>query len=136
MGIVRVASLAAKLAGEPEARMRLHLQVDQLGRELGQSIVAALREAILNDNVLALDVAALAQPQEKALDHKCPALTRANRQKADSGCFPGLLTARQKAGEGQGQSALQKPPTTEAMSPTHSTRTIRHHAFSDAESGQ
>jgi hypothetical protein len=40
----------------------VHLEPDQLRREVSQPIVFALRITVLNDEVLALDIAKLAQP--------------------------------------------------------------------------
>ena len=91
-----------------EARRRagrqdeLHLQSDQFGRERGQPIVAVLREAVLDDDVLALDVAVLAQSLEKALDQERPALARADAQKADPVDLPGRLRL---GGERRGEEA-------------------------------
>src|SRR5439155_15099435 len=89
----------------------LHLQVDQLGGELGKPIVAVVREAVLDDDVLALDAPVVAQPLEKSIDQERPAVARATGQKTDPVDFRGwwrLLAARQEADTDQGQAALEE----------------------------
>jgi hypothetical protein len=133
IGIVVVASLAAKLAGEPEATITSTFSATSSAASTGEPIVAVLREPVRDDDILALDVAELAQSLEQALDEERPALARADRHKTDPGCFRGLLAARHKTGYDQGQSVLQKPPTTMTIHATCRSRTLQHHEFSDAE---
>ena len=72
IGIVPVACLAAKLAGEPEARMSSTFRATSSAARSGSRSLRPSEEAVLDDDVLALDVAVLAQPLEKALDQKRP----------------------------------------------------------------
>ena len=60
IGIVPVAFLAAKAGRSRRRDDDVYLEADELGRELGQPLVPALRKSILDDDVLALDLAKLA----------------------------------------------------------------------------
>jgi hypothetical protein len=89
----------------------LDLHGDELGRERGQPVVAVLREAVLDDEVLALDVAALAQTLAKPFDHEGAALAGADGQKPDPRDLSGLLTddlVGQKAQGCHGRASLQE----------------------------
>jgi hypothetical protein len=66
IGIVVVASLAAKLAGEPEATITSTFSATSSAASTGEPIVAVLREPVRDDDILALDVAELAQSLEQA----------------------------------------------------------------------
>ena len=57
-----VACLAAKLAGEPEATMRSTLAATSSAASSGSRSLRPFGEAVLDDNVPALDVTVLAQP--------------------------------------------------------------------------
>jgi hypothetical protein len=54
----------------------IHLEPDQLRREVSQPIVSALGVSVFDDEVLALNIAELAQPLQE-----CITLTRVSRQR-------------------------------------------------------
>lgn len=111
--------LGSKVSRRAGGHDEIHLQGDQLGGQHGQLIVPILREAVLDEDVLALDVTALAQSLEQAIDHEPPAFARADSQKADPGDFRALpaehLAAGQQADAGQDQTPLQELATAVAL---------------------
>ena len=66
MGIVTVASLAARVAAGPRDD-DIHVETHELGREVGQAVEFSLRLSILNDNVFTLHLAKLAQTLPECL---------------------------------------------------------------------
>src|SRR5262249_30415530 len=72
----------------------IDLASDKLGRELGGSVAAAFRPAILNREVTALDPAKFAQPLQKSGDPWAPGRGRGRAQKAEGRQLSGLLRAR------------------------------------------
>ena len=66
MGIVAVASLAARVRSPTGCDDDVHLETHQLGRERGKPIEISLRGSPLNDNVFPLDVPEFAQPWRNA----------------------------------------------------------------------
>ena len=65
MGIVVVACLAARALATPTARMQIHRQADQLGREVGEPVEVPLRIAVLKGDMLSLHIAEIAQPLDE-----------------------------------------------------------------------
>src|SRR5215211_8289522 len=72
MGIVLVASLIAVTPCVPHDTMRLHLEPDQLGRQVGQPVNPILRISIVDDNILALNPPELAQPLPERVEQGRP----------------------------------------------------------------
>src|SRR5215211_1549666 len=72
MGIVLVASLIAVTPCVPHDTMRLHLEPDQLGRQVGQPVDPILRISIVDDNILALNPPELAQPLPERIEQGRP----------------------------------------------------------------
>ena len=68
MGIVPVACLAAARGWRRRGYDDVHLEPDQLGREIGQPVVLILRKSIVDDNVLPFKPPELAQPLPERLD--------------------------------------------------------------------
>ena len=68
MGIVVVASLAARVGWRTGGDDDIHLETHELGRKRGEAIEFSLCIAILNDNIFPLHVAKLAQPLPQRLD--------------------------------------------------------------------
>ena len=62
MGIVTVASLAARVVCRTTGDDDVYLETHEFGRQRGESIELSLRISPLNDNVFPLHVAKLAQP--------------------------------------------------------------------------
>src|SRR5262249_15618184 len=60
------------------------LEVDKLGRNLGQTLVVSLRPPILDDDVAAVDPAELAKPLHESGDPLALGRTRARTQEPDS----------------------------------------------------
>jgi hypothetical protein len=76
----------------------VHPQSDQLGGKLRQSFEIARREALLDDEILALDVAELAQllaKRVKVLPRE-PIISRGSYEIADARRFSGLLRPRRE----------------------------------------
>src|SRR5262249_22989404 len=48
-------------SGSAHSHNHIHLEPDQLGREVGEPLLTPLRRAVLNDEVLALDIPEVAQ---------------------------------------------------------------------------
>ena len=68
MGIVVVASFAARTAGAVLRDDDVDFEMNQLGREVGEPLILPLRTSVLDDDVLALDLTELAQPLPECLD--------------------------------------------------------------------
>ena len=68
MGIVAVASLAARVAVGTTRDDDVYLETHQFGRERGEAIEFPLCISILNDNVFPLHVPKLAQTLPECLD--------------------------------------------------------------------
>ena len=68
MGIVEVASLAARVAAGPRRDDDVYLETHQLGRERREAIEFSLRISPLNDDVFPLHVPKLAQTLPECLD--------------------------------------------------------------------
>ena len=81
IGIVVVACLAARAPGTAVGHDDVDLEPHQLGRELGKPVVLALRPAELDDEVLALDVAELAQARPECLQPGCDPAAEAGPRK-------------------------------------------------------
>jgi hypothetical protein len=60
--------LGRQRAGHRCRHEDVHVQPDQLGDERGEALGLALRRSVLNGNVVALDVAQVAQPLPEGLD--------------------------------------------------------------------
>src|SRR5215813_14100483 len=71
MGIVEVASLAARVTVGPPCDDHVYLETDQVGSKLGQSVGFSLRRPPINDNVFSLHIAKLAQTVPERLDTGC-----------------------------------------------------------------
>src|SRR6516164_7202738 len=69
-------------------------ELDQFGNETGVSIELSLREATINDHVLAFDKSALLQAFEEGSTSRLRRDGRIIRQKADTIDFPRLPCAR------------------------------------------
>jgi len=67
MGIVVVASFAARVAGSVRGYDDIHVETDQFGREAGEPVELSLGVPEVDREVLALDVAELAQSPLKSL---------------------------------------------------------------------
>jgi hypothetical protein len=96
IGIVLVASLAAR-------RLRNHrnndvnLELDQLCRKISEPVEFPFRESVLDDDVLSLDIAKLAQPlPESLVAGQEPSGCRARRQVTYPGDLARLLRARRQ----------------------------------------
>ena len=59
--------LGSKGRERPAGHDDVHLEPEQLGREVGEPLGLPLRISILDDDVLALDVAEVAQPLAERL---------------------------------------------------------------------
>ena len=81
MGIVVVACLAARAAGVPLRHQDIHLETDQLGREVGEPLELPFRPAVLQDEVLAFDIAERAHSLQESL-HKWGASWGSTQPKA------------------------------------------------------
>src|SRR5262245_33250489 len=68
MGIVTVASLAARVDGGPFATMMSTFESHEFGRERGETVEFSLRVSILNDDISPLHVAKLAEALPECLD--------------------------------------------------------------------
>src|SRR5262249_61044584 len=72
----------------------VHLEADQLGREVGEPLVLPLRPSVLHDDVLALDIAQVAQPLLEGL-----AICTANKRGARTEpADPVYLSRRRRLG--------------------------------------
>ena len=78
-----VAFLAATAAGVAHRHDDVHLEPDQLGREVGQPLEPALRKSILDDDVLALDLAELPQALPERVEYGAAAGRMSRDQNAD-----------------------------------------------------
>ena len=67
MGIVALASLAARIAAEPAANDDVYLETHQFGCKGGKAIKFSFRISRFNDNVFPLHIAKLAQPLAEGL---------------------------------------------------------------------
>jgi len=77
MGIVLVARFAALVAGAPPRRHNdIHLEPDELGREIRQPFELSLGITALNDEVLPLHIAEVAEPVQECLEQVRPGATR------------------------------------------------------------
>jgi hypothetical protein len=106
-------------------------QGDQVGRELGQPIVAVFREAVLDEDVLALRITVLAQPLKEALDQERSALARAGPQEADSR-HPGRLhgtVAKQAAASRDAETCDAEEDATPALSASQRDETVHGSSF-------
>ena len=72
MGIVSVAFLAAVTPCVPTRYDEVHLEPDQLGRQVGQPVDPTLRISIVDDNILALNPPELAQPLPERVEQGRP----------------------------------------------------------------
>ena len=61
----------------------IHLQPDELGRELGQALCASLCPAVLDRNIATLDPAELAQSLHKGADPRAVERRRVRAQESD-----------------------------------------------------
>jgi hypothetical protein len=80
--------------------LHIHLEPDELGRDLGEVFVSSLRPAILNRDGAALDPAEFAQPLHKSGNPPVHGYRRARAQEPD-GWRPGLLRARRERPRGR-----------------------------------
>ena len=74
----------------------IDLEPDELGRDLGEALVASLRPAILDRDGAALDPAEFAQPLHKGGDPLAPGRRRARAQEPDGRQLARLLRARRE----------------------------------------
>ena len=106
MGIVVVACLAASDRRIRPRHDDVDLEPDQLGRESGEPLVLSLRPSVLDHDVLALDVAELAQPSPERLDEMLGRHGRGRgHEEADPIDLPRLLRL---GGERRGEEAASQ----------------------------
>jgi len=74
----------------------IDLEPDEFGRDLGETLVAALRPAILDCEVVTLDPTELAQPLHKRGDPLALNQRRGRAQKPDGRLLARLLRARRE----------------------------------------
>ena len=72
MGIVSVAFLAAVTPCVPHDTHEVHLEPDQLGRQVGQPVDPTLRISIVDYNILALNPPEVAQPLPERVEQGRP----------------------------------------------------------------
>ena len=89
----------------------VHLEPDQLGREIGQPVESALRPSILDDDVLALDPPELTQPLPERLADAGISGVRAGGEIAYPGHLPHLLRpgGERRGEEAAGQRTQERP---------------------------
>ena len=71
IGIVVVACLAARVPGVAVGHDDVDLETNQLSRQLGEPVILALRPAEFDDDVLAFDVAEVAQTGSQCFQPAC-----------------------------------------------------------------
>ena len=112
MGIVSVAFLAAVTPWRPQRHDDVHLEPDQLGRQVGQPVDPILRISIVDDNILALNPPELAQPMPERVEQVRP-IGRGRRAKKT---YPRHLSRLLRVGgerrgeEATRQAADERPP--------------------------
>ena len=101
IGMVDVACLATSACASPVVRIEIHLEPDELGRDFGKTLGAALRPAILDSDGATFDPAEFAQPlREGSRRHGLISGSRGPAEVADSRPLLGLLRAcRERPGE-------------------------------------
>src|SRR5260370_30237257 len=87
MGVVVVACFAASTASVPQVRIDVHVEADEVVRKLGKLFVVSLGVAVLEANVLTLDIPEIIEGLSKRIDGR-PGL---NRQDTDRDYFPSRL---------------------------------------------
>src|SRR5712691_2628277 len=79
-----------------DRKQTLHLEPDQLGRQVGEPLFPPLRIAVLNDEVLALDIAEVAQPLPEGFQTWIGLPGRARTEPTDPVHFPRWLCVSDK----------------------------------------
>ncbi len=79
----------------------IHLEPDELGGELVQTVVPAFGKAKLDDDIPALDVAQVAQSRPQRIDARGPRRGRGHAEKPDPGNGRGRLLGDTRTGRHQ-----------------------------------
>ena len=84
----------------------IHLEPDELGGELGKTVILTFGEAKLDDDILALDVTQVAQSRPECIDAGGPCRGRGHSQKPDPRDGRGRLLGEPRSGAARSAPAV------------------------------